>query len=197
MFSFDITGPTHPDTTYYIRYRGAVYADCGNFRKCILLWLYALDTQQQCLEPLHPMIQSSFLSFTELFQYMQKQLSPLATTATTSGSGGSGLGQRDAGQREPLSLGELSKFSAAERNSMCSVQSMYTATVLKILQQAVEEIKRGLMLLQQIQEKLPSLTSHSPSSSSSSSSSPSSPSSSKSPASQADELIAGMCFFFI
>ena len=191
MFSFDITGPTHPDTTYYIRYRGAVYADCGNFRKCILLWLYALDTQQQCLEPLHPMIQSSFLSFTELFQYMQKQL------ATTTTSGG-GLGQRDAGQREPLSLSELSKFSAAERNSMCSVQSMYTATVLKILQQAVEEIKRGLMLLQQIQEKLPSLTSHSPSSSSSSSSSsPSSPSSSKSPASQADELIAGMCFFFI
>lgn len=37
-----ILGPTHPDTTYYIRYRGAVYADCGNFRKCILLWLYAL-----------------------------------------------------------------------------------------------------------------------------------------------------------
>lgn len=44
-----ILGPTHPDTTYYIRYRGAVYADCGNFRKCILLWLYALDTQQKSL----------------------------------------------------------------------------------------------------------------------------------------------------
>lgn len=41
-----ILGPTHPDTTYYIRYRGAVYADCGNFRKCILLWLYALGNSR-------------------------------------------------------------------------------------------------------------------------------------------------------
>jgi hypothetical protein len=87
-----ILGPTHPDTTYYIRYRGAVYADCGNFRKCILLWLYALDTQQKSLDPLHPMIQSSFLSFTELFQYMQKQLAPL-----NGQSGTSGLHSRDNG----------------------------------------------------------------------------------------------------
>ena len=26
-----ILGPDHPDTTYFIRYRGAVYADMGNF----------------------------------------------------------------------------------------------------------------------------------------------------------------------
>ena len=26
-----ILGPAHPDTSYYIRYRGAVYADMGNF----------------------------------------------------------------------------------------------------------------------------------------------------------------------
>jgi ankyrin repeat protein len=136
-----ILGPTHPDTTYYIRYRGAVYADCGNFRKCILLWLYALDTQKKCLEPLHPMIQSSFLSFTELFQYMQKQLSPL-------NGGGTG---RDAGGN--LTNNDINKFSTNERNSMFNIQNMYTATVLKILQQAVEEIKRGLYLLKQQQEK--------------------------------------------
>lgn len=65
-----ILGPSHPDTTYYIRYRGAVYADSGNFDRCILLWMYALDMQQQALEPLNPMTQSSLLSFAELFAYM-------------------------------------------------------------------------------------------------------------------------------
>ncbi|XP_033634894.1 protein fem-1 homolog C-like [Asterias rubens] len=65
-----ILGPTHPDTTYYIRYRGAVYADSGSFERCILLWMYALDMQQKALEPLNPMTQSSLLSFAELFAYM-------------------------------------------------------------------------------------------------------------------------------
>ncbi|NXQ22214.1 FEM1C protein, partial [Peucedramus taeniatus] len=41
-----ILGPSHPDTSYYIRYRGAVYADSGNFKRCITLWKYALDMQQ-------------------------------------------------------------------------------------------------------------------------------------------------------
>lgn len=36
---------------------------------------------------------------------------------------------------------------------MFNIQNMYTATVLKILQQAVEEIKRGLKLLKQQQDK--------------------------------------------
>ena len=29
-----ILGPAHPDTSYYIRYRGAVYADMGHFERC-------------------------------------------------------------------------------------------------------------------------------------------------------------------
>ena len=33
-----ILGPAHPDTSYYIRYRGALYADMGNFNRCIMLW---------------------------------------------------------------------------------------------------------------------------------------------------------------
>lgn len=41
-----ILGPAHPDTSYYIRYRGAVYADAGKFARCIALWNYALDMQQ-------------------------------------------------------------------------------------------------------------------------------------------------------
>lgn len=69
-----ILGPTHPDTSYYIRYRGALYADMGNFDRCIILWMYALDMQQNVLEALHPMTQSSFLSFAELFSFMTTEL---------------------------------------------------------------------------------------------------------------------------
>lgn len=65
-----ILGPAHPDTSYYIRYRGAVYADAGRFDRCIELWTYALTMQQNILEPLSPMTQSSLLSFAELFSFM-------------------------------------------------------------------------------------------------------------------------------
>lgn len=65
-----ILGPAHPDTSYYIRYRGAVYADAGRFDRCIQLWNYALDMQQGMLEPLNPTTQSSFFSFAELFSFM-------------------------------------------------------------------------------------------------------------------------------
>ncbi|XP_053671645.1 protein fem-1 homolog CG6966 isoform X2 [Anopheles nili] len=65
-----ILGPVHPDTSYYIRFRGAVYADSGRFDRCIELWTYALSMQQHILEPLNPMTQSSLLSFAELFSYM-------------------------------------------------------------------------------------------------------------------------------
>ncbi|XP_075238424.1 protein fem-1 homolog CG6966 isoform X2 [Lycorma delicatula] len=65
-----ILGPAHPDTSYYIRYRGAVYADAGKFSRCVTLWTYALDMQQTMLEPLNPMTQSSLFSFTELFSFM-------------------------------------------------------------------------------------------------------------------------------
>ncbi|KAJ8278340.1 hypothetical protein GJAV_G00086560 [Gymnothorax javanicus] len=65
-----ILGPAHPDTSYYIRYRGAVYADSGNFERCVGLWKYALDMQQSSLDPLSPMTASSFLSFAELFSFV-------------------------------------------------------------------------------------------------------------------------------
>lgn len=139
-----ILGPTHPDTTYFIRYRGAVYADCGNFRKCILLWLYALDTQQKSLEPLHPMIQSSFLSFTELFQYMQKQLSPFNSQNNLSGMSSS--------QNSRDTVSGDSTSSKNTEGSMFNILNMYISTVLKMLQQAVEEIKRGMNLIKQDQK---------------------------------------------
>ncbi|KAL1139940.1 hypothetical protein AAG570_006917 [Ranatra chinensis] len=65
-----ILGPAHPDTSYYVRYRGAVYADAGKFSRCVSLWSYALDMQQAMLEPLNPMTQSSLFSFMELFSFM-------------------------------------------------------------------------------------------------------------------------------
>lgn len=65
-----ILGPAHPETSYYIRYRGAVYADTGNFERCIRLWMYALDMQQQILEPLTNRVQSTLMSFAELFSFM-------------------------------------------------------------------------------------------------------------------------------
>lgn len=65
-----ILGPAHPETSYYIRYRGAVYADTGNFNRCIQLWMYALGMQQSQLEPLSPLTQSSLMSFAELFSFM-------------------------------------------------------------------------------------------------------------------------------
>uniref|UniRef100_H2Z4C1 Uncharacterized protein n=1 Tax=Ciona savignyi TaxID=51511 RepID=H2Z4C1_CIOSA len=67
-----VLGPKHPDTSYYIRYRGAVYADSGDFEKCVKLWMYALDMQRGNLEPLYPMTLSSLLSFAELFSFMQQ-----------------------------------------------------------------------------------------------------------------------------
>lgn len=66
-------GPAHPETSYYIRYRGAVYADTGNFTRCIRLWMYALEMQQSMLEPLSPMTNSSLLSFAELFSFMMAE----------------------------------------------------------------------------------------------------------------------------
>lgn len=68
-----ILGPAHPETSYYIRYRGAVYADAGEFERCITLWMYALGMQQQMLEPLSPMTLSSFSSFAELFTFMMTE----------------------------------------------------------------------------------------------------------------------------
>ena len=47
-----ILGPVHPDTAYYVRYRGAVYADSGDFRRCIVLWTHAVDMQRTHLDPL-------------------------------------------------------------------------------------------------------------------------------------------------
>lgn len=65
-----ILGPTHADTIYYLRYRGAIYADVGRFNRCIHLWMHALRMQQKALEPLCTLTQGTIVSFAELFAYM-------------------------------------------------------------------------------------------------------------------------------
>ncbi|CAK8676689.1 unnamed protein product [Clavelina lepadiformis] len=75
-----VLGPKHPDTSYFIRYRGAVFADSGNFEKCVALWMHALDMQRKNLEPLYPMTLSSLLSFAELFSFMEQNRSHMSST---------------------------------------------------------------------------------------------------------------------
>ncbi|VDP94575.1 unnamed protein product [Echinostoma caproni] len=65
-----VLGPDHPDTIYFIRYRGAIYADADNFRQCLNLWRYAIELQRIFLEPLCHVSQAAFVSFAELFQFV-------------------------------------------------------------------------------------------------------------------------------
>jgi hypothetical protein len=116
-----ILGPAHPDTSYYIRYRGAVYADSGNFQRCIRLWKYALDMQQSHLEPLSPMTASSFLSFAELFSYVLQERAAKGGPAAPVGFGDLmgvlAKGVREVERalrlpREPAASGQLAKALA-------------------------------------------------------------------------------------
>lgn len=56
-----ILGPLHPECNYYLRYRGAAYADSNRFGLCLDLWSYALDRLREhwrssILEPVTPVI---------------------------------------------------------------------------------------------------------------------------------------------
>ena len=47
--------------------RGLVYANMGNYDRCISLWMYALDIHQKYLKPLDPLTELLFIKFTQLF----------------------------------------------------------------------------------------------------------------------------------
>uniref|UniRef100_A0A914XP01 Uncharacterized protein n=1 Tax=Plectus sambesii TaxID=2011161 RepID=A0A914XP01_9BILA len=70
-----ILGDRHPETHYYLRYRGAIYADVGQFERCFQLWTHALHLQQSCLEPLNQMTQATILAFAEIFGYILNERS--------------------------------------------------------------------------------------------------------------------------
>ncbi|XP_076443656.1 protein fem-1 homolog A-like [Babylonia areolata] len=65
-----VLGPSHPETSFCIRFRGALYADAGDFERCMTLWLYTLETQAARLDALADGTMSSFVSFVELFAYV-------------------------------------------------------------------------------------------------------------------------------
>ena len=139
-----ILGPAHPDTSYYIRYRGAVYADMGHFERCVLLWTYALDMQQQLLEPLCPMTQSSLLSFVELFSFMltpstgrsahpvpyADMLAVLQKTVRELELGKKHALKSGSGEREGSPLGRLLLIALHLMQLMCRQQHSFTADQL-------------------------------------------------------------------
>lgn len=65
-----ILGIHHIETFYFIRFRGASYADAGDYAKCISLWMYNLEKQQKISKPLSETIRNSFSSMIELFILM-------------------------------------------------------------------------------------------------------------------------------
>jgi len=125
-----ILGPAHPDTSYYIRYRGAVYADMGHFERCITLWMYALDMQQKILEPLSPMTQSSLLSFAELFSFMMSD------------------GGRSRGQIQLANFERENIDRSGNDNSNSSPPPVNFADIMTVFRRAVKEVMAGQMALE-------------------------------------------------
>jgi len=68
-----ILGPQNPQTVHYIRYRGAIYADSGDYQKCLDLWSYGINLQLNNLALLHPSISTSFLSFVDFFAFCESK----------------------------------------------------------------------------------------------------------------------------
>jgi len=125
-----ILGPAHPDTSYYIRYRGAVYADMGHFERCITLWMYALDMQQKILEPLSPMTQSSLLSFAELFSFMMSD------------------GGRSRGQIQLANFERENMDRSGNDNSNSSPPPVNFTDIMTVFRRAVKEVMAGQVALE-------------------------------------------------
>merc|ERR1712158_267889 len=125
-----ILGPAHPDTSYYIRYRGAVYADMGHFERCITLWMYALDMQQKILEPLSPMTQSSLLSFAELFSFMMSD------------------GGRSRGQIQLANFERENIDRSGNDNSNSSPPPVNFTDIMTVFRRAVKEVMAGQVALE-------------------------------------------------
>lgn len=65
-----ILGIHHPETFYYISYRGGAYAEGGEYSRCLYLWLYNLEKHHTHSKPLSDVVQNSFVSMVELFSLM-------------------------------------------------------------------------------------------------------------------------------
>ncbi|KZS14041.1 Protein fem-1 B [Daphnia magna] len=143
-----ILGAAHPETSYYIRYRGAVYADTGNFNRCIRLWMYALEMQQSMLEPLSPMTNSSLLSFAELFSFMMAERDA-ETRNNNNGPAVQSNRQPDAQQQQqqqpPPAVGLM-----APQRSPPNIPPLSFSDVMAVLSRAVREIRAGTLQLSKV-----------------------------------------------
>jgi len=136
-----ILGPDHPDTTYFIRYRGAVYADMGNFDRCVALWMYALELQQNHLDPFSTMTQSSLYSFAELFSFM------LAEQREREESAPSGAGRHSESRNDATSGNDgAAKSDLAQRESMQRTPNIRVKDLITIFECAVVELENGIRL---------------------------------------------------
>lgn len=141
MFCPDCPGPAHPETSYYIRYRGAVYADTGNFSRCIRLWMYALEMQQSMLEPLSPMTSSSLLSFAELFSYM------MAEKDTDPRNNQQNAEARAPGSQRQPQLQLRGRYLVGAPQGSPPLPALAFADVMAVLSRAVREVCAGSALL--------------------------------------------------
>jgi len=137
-----ILGPAHPDTSYYIRYRGAVYADMGHFERCITLWMYALDMQQKILEPLSPMTQSSLLSFAELFSFMMSEGGRSRGQLPFANLGG---GARAAAE---LPINDVDERVDGIAGGQTSPPPVSFADIMTVFKRAVKEVQAGQSALE-------------------------------------------------
>ena len=117
-----------------------MYADTGNFSRCIRLWMYALEMQQSMLEPLSPMTNSSLLSFAELFSYM------MAERDSESHNNNNNNEPRGSQRQPQLQMrGRYLGVGAAQSNT--PVPPLAFADVMAVLSRAVREIRAGSTLL--------------------------------------------------
>ena len=141
-----ILGPAHPDTSYYIRYRGAVYADMGHFERCITLWMYALDMQQKMLEPLSPMTQSSLLSFAELFSYMMSEGRNRNNNQRRSPPVGGGINANNVGDGLGPRVGQPNGPQGAPNHPSSSSPNhppVNFCDIMSVFEKAVAEVRQG------------------------------------------------------
>ena len=139
------SGAAHPETSYYIRYRGAVYADTGNFSRCIRLWMYALEMQQSMLEPLSPMTNSSLLSFAELFSFMMTERDTETRNVNNNNNDVQSNQQPDGQQAAAAAVGPL-----APQRSPPNIPPLSFSDVMAVLSRAVREIRAGTLQLSKL-----------------------------------------------
>jgi len=136
-----ILGPDHPDTTYFIRYRGAVYADMGNFDRCVSLWRYALELQQTHLEPMSSMTQSSLYSFAELFSFMISEQQERERASSEGNSSNLNL--------DGLDYNPYNDFEGQRGDTPTSVN---VKDLLAIFERAAFELNAGMKILDKTPE---------------------------------------------